>query len=904
MDGKITALLIFCWGLLSCSVFAQNRQERIELAAEHHSLGTDYFYEDWDSTFYYTQLAAKERELLFADSLCVDLGKSNYNAGYALRFRSEYAKARPYLERALAVFSSIELPPKHTHRVPAAHLELARVYAGLGDYGKAKDQLRLAVAITSKATDATMTNLDDRYPASLSEWSGILMEQDSLSEAIRLARQAVARYEVLNEETDGYYLEESFNPLTNLAGALNKQGNHAAAMTAYEALIVGYSAYEDDYNLALNQNNLADMFIKMGRLKEAKKTLKVSQKGTFASGDRSLMAQYKDHLGTLLEAEGKLRQAAAAFQEAQVLLLPEYAPESITEAPPLAQLKYASNGADLFLYINDQARTLGAMSVDEAGLSDVQLRLYRTGDALLDALRSNHGGEATKLFWRQKALPFYEAAIRASHLAERAEEAFYFFEKSKAILLYEALAGNDALRELPDSLRAQESALAQRLTSLKAELPTAEDQTASLQNILNTQAELEDFRAQLQQDFPRYRALTENISIPDPAAFYNEKLAPNEQALVHYFFGPSNTYALVLDADGLKTVDLGASDSLRTTTNRLLGYFKSSAEIPNDPAGYAAVASVAFDALIRPLHLRPRQKIVIVPDGPLTYLPFPALLTEAAGGNRLGDLPYLIRQHSVAYGHSASILDRERAPVSGKASITAFAPFTDGTALLDYPTLPFSQDELSSVSTDFKTQLFKDAAATLADFRAASSGSEILHLSTHAFSSTETQSPLIAFHDQPLYLHDLYHENLSADLVVLSACQTNVGKLAGGEGVLGLGRGFVQAGAASIIASLWNVNARGSGRVLNGFYQQLHAGKTKGFALHEAQLGYLNDPALRDLDKSPYLWAGLTYYGNEGQVALAQKSGLAVWLALGVVGLGLGVVFWGNKRRTSEDVLG
>ena len=881
MGGKTTALLIFCLGLCSpAGLLCQSRAEQVERAAEYHKLGIYHSYENWDSTFYFSQLAVREREELFAESPNLDLGKSNYNAGYFLSYRSYYANARPYLERALAVYSSLKLPPDQAHRIPATYLDLARTYAGLGDYEKAKDQLRLAAAITSAATKATMTELGDRYPAILSEWSGILMEQDSLNAAVDLASRSLSIYNDLTGRGEDYTYE-SLAPRTNLAGALNKRGNYPAAEAEYKAVIAGYSSYEDeDYNLALNFNNLADMLIKMERLKDARKTLARAKKVVLADGTLPLLAQYQDHLGALLEAEGKSALAAEAFQQAQAYLLPEYAPEAITDAPPLAQLRYAGNGADLFQYINDQARTLGAMDVEGAGYTDARLALYRTGDALLDELRNNHGGEATKLFWRQKALPFYEDAIRVCHRAGRGDDAFYFFEKSKAILLYEALAGNDALRELPDSLREREAGLVTELTDARAALPDAEDRPAGLQAVIKAQAKLERYRKSLQEQFPRYRALTESIKVPEPTAFYSEHLAPHDQTLVHYFFGPENTYALTLYAEEIHTFDLGRSDSLSAITSRILAYFQSSANIPNNPAGYATVASAAYRALVLPLHPRPHQNLLIVPDGPLTYLPFPALLTEAASSNRLGDFPYLILRNPVTYGHSASILNRKPAPSGGEISITAFAPFTDGTALLDYPTLPFSQDELSTVSGGFDTQLFKDGGATLETFRSVTGTSKILHLSTHAFSSTEAQSPLIAFYDQPLYLHDLYHENISADLVVLSACQTNVGKHAGGEGVLGLGRGFIQAGASSIIASLWNVNARGSGRVLGDFYQQLSTDMTKGMALNTAQLGYLSDETLRDLDKSPYLWAGLTYYGREDQLAPVQRTRSMVWLLL------------------------
>jgi CHAT domain-containing protein len=230
--------------------------------------------------------------------------------------------------------------------------------------------------------------------------------------------------------------------------------------------------------------------------------------------------------------------------------------------------------------------------------------------------------------------------------------------------------------------------------------------------------------------------------------------------------------------------------------------------------------------------------------------------------------------------------------------MVAFAPYADGSAVMDYPTLSFSEDELKQVTKTFKVDLNMNGEATLAQFTEKAGAANVLHLSTHAFASTDAGSPLIAFHDQPLFLQEVYHQDLSADLVVLSACQTNIGKLAKGEGVLGLGRGFIQAGAASVIASLWNVNARAGGQVLSNFYHTIGQGKTKGSALHSAQLDYLNDPTIRDVEKSPYLWAGLTYYGTETGLELAPAKNTTGFLLAGLAGvIGLALVWFLGIRK-------
>jgi CHAT domain-containing protein len=728
--------------------------------------------------------------------------------------------------------------------------------------------------------------------------------QDSFNNAIALYEEVQRRYQELEtKQPDLIDWELASNESLarfNLANSNFQLEDYSLAEHQYLEVLPYLEAYERPGDVGLLQNNLAWLYTKTGQLRKAEQWLTKGQSTAEALNDARLTAQNNSHWGGWYLAQGRPTQAAIAQQQAQAALLPEYDPTSYFEAPPLAQLKYADYQTDLFIYLTDQARALDAMEGKGAEKAEALSQLYRTGDSLLDNLRQQQSGQGSKLFWREKTSVFYEQAIRHCHQSNLPEDAFFFFEKSKAILLYEAILGSDALRELPENLRQQEKQLAQAVTMAQTAMGSdgGQDRAEALQAVISSQSDLTQFRSQLRQQFPRYRALTENIVVPAPTAFYENTLASTGQALLHYFVGPTQTFALYLDQGGLQTFNLGKTDSLQQVATELLAYFSKSTDIQNNPAGYAAAAFAAYQAFLAPLSLPANQSLLIIPDGPLTYLPFPALLTEeATDANQLSSLPYLLRRHPVSYGHSASILSRKRYTNSSKGRMVAFAPYADGSAAMNYPPLPFSQDELQQVTQAFEVDLIMNGEATLAQFSKKAGSANVLHLSTHAFASTDAGSPLIAFHDQPLFLREVYHQDLSADLVVLSACQTNIGKLAKGEGVLGLGRGFIQAGAASVIASLWNVNARVGGQVLSNFYHTIGQGKTKGSALHSAQLDYLDDPTIRDFEKSPYLWAALTYYGTETELELqpAKSSKGPLWGALiGIVGLIL-FKLWGKK---------
>ncbi|MEM9930842.1 MAG: CHAT domain-containing protein, partial [Bacteroidota bacterium] len=241
--------------------------------------------------------------------------------------------------------------------------------------------------------------------------------------------------------------------------------------------------------------------------------------------------------------------------------------------------------------------------------------------------------------------------------------------------------------------------------------------------------------------------------------------------------------------------------------------------------------------------------------------------------------PYMIKRNPLSYAQSATILGRQMGEdrIVARGEAFAFAPFVEALPNQEVSALPFTKDEVEGIAQYYREEVVSGRAATKDTLLIKAPDFKILHLSTHAFAAAaDTVSAQILTGTDPVYLADLFGLHLSAELVTLSACQSNIGPLAQGEGVLGFGRAFTAAGAGGVVASLWSLNDRSTMEVLTSFYDKLAAGTTKPMALHEAQLAYLNRTDIPGYLKSPYYWAGLTYYGNAGTLP-ARRFPVWVW---------------------------
>jgi CHAT domain-containing protein len=304
----------------------------------------------------------------------------------------------------------------------------------------------------------------------------------------------------------------------------------------------------------------------------------------------------------------------------------------------------------------------------------------------------------------------------------------------------------------------------------------------------------------------------------------------------------------------------------------------------------------------------------------------------------------LLANHEIVYEPSASALAyvrKDGAPRNAPKSIAVFAnPVFDaddprvtnptspnsstnstsvgevfrdlGVADGKVPALPASRDEAEAImsfapwGTGLKALGFEANRATvirpeLAQYR-------IVHFATHGFVDHERPElsglvlSLVDRNGRPLdgflRLHDIYNLKLSADLVVLSACNTGLGKEVKGEGLIGLTRGFMYAGAGGVAASLWKVDDDATAQLMTRFYEGMFKrGLTPSAALREAQLSMWQQPRWR----APYFWAAFTIQGRYDQTEIAAgANSRAQWLvtSAGLFGVGLlaACLVFGRRR--------
>lgn len=237
------------------------------------------------------------------------------------------------------------------------------------------------------------------------------------------------------------------------------------------------------------------------------------------------------------------------------------------------------------------------------------------------------------------------------------------------------------------------------------------------------------------------------------------------------------------------------------------------------------------------------EKLVIVPHGPLHYLPFQALYDGDA---------YLIDRYEISYLPGSSFL-RYVCETQPTASNTTVVGHSFGTAL------PYTIEEAISIAEFWQGSTLLEDDATLEAVQEAASNSRIIHIAAHA--NFRPDNPLfsgIALADGWMTTLDIFGLRLDASLVTLSACQTGRSIVGGGDELLGLMRAFLAAGTSSLVATHWSVEDRSTAQLMQNFYRKLHAGASKGSAIRQAQVEMLHSDSHY---RHPYYWASFYLVG-------------------------------------------
>ncbi len=280
-----------------------------------------------------------------------------------------------------------------------------------------------------------------------------------------------------------------------------------------------------------------------------------------------------------------------------------------------------------------------------------------------------------------------------------------------------------------------------------------------------------------------------------------------------------------------------------------------------------------YGNLIKPIEvLFAGKKLIIIPDEEIAWLSFDALLEKEPGTFQADyeALQYLIYDYSISYCYSSSLIFSKSYPVQGRKEVFSFAPYysASGNPGLAAGTLRGAGKEIESVYRWFRGTRFTGTRATETNFRLAMLKPAVFHLAMHSVSDTaDSRYSYLLFdtrHDSlddgKLYNYEISLSRLRSPMVVLSACNSGTGTLYHGEGLMSLARGFILAGASSVIRTAWEVNDEVSADIISRFYHFLAQGKHKDDALRLAKLGYLKEssPAY----SNPYFWAAYEVLGN------------------------------------------
>ena len=551
----------------------------------------------------------------------------------------------------------------------------------------------------------------------------------------------------------------------------------------------------------------------------------------------------------------------------------------------------------------------------QAGDLPGALAYLKEGVRLLESIRAEMVEEdlrATFLASRQDIYQLLIDTLMALHKAQPDQghdaEALQASEMARARTLLDILteAGADVREGADPGLVERERRLLADIEALErsrldllakgAGSPEVREITARLEAALEEHLRVE---ADLRVSSPRYAALTQ----PRPAnlAEIRKEVLDGRALLLEYSLGEERSYLWAVTPDSLRSFELPPRSRIEEAARRWYGALV----VHPQAEGYAKAAKEARKAadelstlLLGPVEeLLSDQPLLVVGDGALQYLPFGALPVPTSPA-AAGRAP-LIARHEVVSLPSASALAVLRRELAGRSPAPKIlAVLADPVFRLEdsrvprngrrgaqldlrageidprqLPRLFFSQKEAEAIAKLVpEPQRFKalgfDATRSVA-IGGDLASYQMIHFATHGLIDSrrpELSSLVLSLVDERgepqngfLRLHDVYNLELNADLVVLSACQTALGQEIRGEGLIGLTRGFMYAGAARVLASLWSVDDRATSLLMERFYRHMISGRmSPAAALRQAQVEMSRDPSWG----APYYWAGFSLQGE------------------------------------------
>lgn len=735
------------------------------------------------------------------------------NLGHGLHLRGRYDEAAALLDRALALWRQGDDPDKRAGTL----LNRGHLHRDLGESDLARERFNGALALFRQA-------------------------KDRANEAAALNALGLL---ALDAGRPGAALE----PLQG-ALALRSPGSRGRAVTL---------------------TTLGVAYRQLGRREDARRAFTEALPIFQRFGDSREQASCLGNLGRLEAAAGRDAAAIDDFDRA------------------LGLFRALDNPPDLAWTLEGKARLLRLRGDLEAARGLMEGAL-----TAVERHRFSQTSYTTRADFFATQQGFYDFLIDLLMEQHRAGAALEVNERSLARSLLDGLAAsgtNLGRGGAAPELHARERELEKEIDVLVSRQTYLSQDAAPPEPLRRVEAELgrrwEDLdrvRAELRAGDPRYAALTQ----PRPlgAAEIQRGLLDRDTLLLEYRLGEERSFLWAVTPDSLRSFELPGRAGIESLTSRACDLLARSRNHTVEISAQRPLAELSRLLLGPVASLLPGKRLLVVGDGILQRLPFAALPEPSFQGIEPSEP--LVAGHEIIALPSVSVLGEIRREIAGRAPApktlwALAAPDFNGR----YPPLSYAGQEAAEIlalaPASGRSEVLGRGASRAAVLSGDLRDYRFLHFATHgSFAAADPGGGQLVLaqvdpHGRPepngfLHLADIYELNLRADLVVLSACQSALGREVRGEGMMGMTRGFFYAGAERVLVSLWNVNDLVTVELMRRLYQGILAeGLSPAAALRAAQDAIRRQKRWR----APYYWAGFTLQGEwrgEGSPEKAPRT--------------------------------
>jgi CHAT domain-containing protein len=764
-----------------------------------NSLGSLYYgvIKNYSFALDYLDGAEKIRENL-GDSL--NLGRTIHTKASTLEKLGQYEESLKYFKRSL----DLNQLSGDRGRMAESLVKTGSILNGQGKYADALVSAEKGLVINREINDKygisdAQTQIGFGY-LNMGDYNSAL---ERFNEAIKISK----------EQNDQWGLAGVYN---NLGVMLQNVGRTEKALDYYKNALEIYEEIKDTSSVLISLNNIGTAYFD---LKDYSTAEEYHKKGLHLSRELQVRDQEAGYLLNLGNDQNLLGKSVEALQNYK-------------------------EGFEIALTLNNPDLTWKfiaglAENYETSGEWDKVVELNDTVLKILEGLRSTMpGGEFKTTFMAKERYVFEDVIdlLETLHEKDRTKDydklAFLYAEQSKSRVLLDLLS-------------------AAKLTSDK------------------------DLNKGI-------------LSNPEPVSIDEAKaLCPDKNTVIfEYSVGDSSSCLWVITRADYKMFKLPSRKILQEQIETIRFSLLDPQQGVSD--FFTNSGTILYEELIKPAEqfLSKKSKLIIIPDGVLNYLPFEVLMTEnKKSGTEItySDIPFLVKKYPVSYAQSASVLktlilqhDRLDKNVAKPVSLLAFGdPLYEDSSLntqVKYPRLEYSGNEIEAVTSFFKSgsfAIFLRNKANEENFKKMNDLGKFnyIHFATHGLINEEKPdlSSLIltsernSGEDGLLQAAEIFNLKLNADLVVLSACQTGLGKLVRGEGMVGLTRAFMYAGTPSVLVSLWSVSDISTADLMREFYKNLIKNKlSKTDALRKTQLTLIAGGKYAH----PFYWAPFILIGD------------------------------------------